>query len=65
MQNTMTPLQRVRFDFRVWIVEALANFRFQPVGNQFEITEPSTGAQWLATPDENGRFTFTLTREMD
>lgn len=60
----MTPLQRVRFYFRVWIREALANFTFTPEAENFRISEPGTGAQWLACPAGES-FTFTLTREMD
>lgn len=56
-------LKRCRFYFRMFIVEALANFRFEPCGDGFCITEPQTGCAWTATLDKSGQWKFTCVRE--
>jgi len=57
-------LKRVRFDFRNFIREALANFTFTPQNDQFVIRCSHSSAQWLARPDGD-RYKFELIREMD
>lgn len=51
-------LAHCRLNFRMWIVEALANFRFEPYLNGFHITEPQTGCQWTATRDKSNIWKF-------